>query len=809
MDTLLCDLRFALRSLRKSPGFTLVVVLILALGIGAATTIFSVVNALILRPLPFTDSARLVRVWETNPHTGNFSASDANYLDFAERNRGFAEMAAYSETRNSLTLTGGCESEPDECEAERLQSAAVTSTLFPLLGVRPMLGRTFAGEEGRPGGNHQVAVVSHDLWQRSFGADPEIVGRSLTLDGESYTVTGVMPAGFEFPVAADVWIPLAPNPARDRDEHDIAMVARLAPGVTLTQASADLNRVARDLGAEHPRTNAGWGVHLASFSEWIVGPQLRQAMYVLLGAVGFLLLMACANVANLLIARGTTRQTEMGIRAALGAGRSRIVRQLLTESMLLGIFGAAAGVGIALWAVDALRAVGPRDIPRIGVVSVDARVLLFALVVGLLTSLIFGLTPAMLISRVKLHEALKQGARRGLSGGGRVVRNALVVVEVALAMTLLVGAGLMIGSFVRLQRVPSGFDAEQVLTVPLQLPANSYSHDQLRTFFRAALTRIAAIPGVTAAGATTTDPFRQWGFSNDVTPTERAAQAPEGGFMQSGWRSVTPGFFRAMGIPLLRGRVLSAADRADGARVTVISETLAGRLWPGEDPIGKGLFWGGKSGTPLTVVGVVGDIRDVRLEADPPPLMFLPYDQTPMAGMTLVIKTAGNPANVAGAVRQAIRSIDKNLPVPEMRPLDEGRASAVAEPRFRMLLLGTFAAVALVLATMGIYGVMAFTVAQRTREIGVRMALGARPGGVSRMIIRQGMILTLIGMVLGTLGALSLTRVLASLLFDTAPTDPATFAVVTVLLVGVALLATYLPARRAMRVDPVIALRSE
>jgi predicted permease len=809
IENVLQDARHALRALRRSPGFTVVAVLTLALGIGATTTIFGIVNAVVLRPLPFPAPDRLVRVWDVNPHGGDFSTSDATYLDLRERNRSFLEMAAFSDTKRSVVITGGCASSTADCEPVRLQSAAVTSSLFPLLGIAPALGRTFSSMEDRPGGDSRVVVIGHDLWARRFGSDPKLIGRDVTLDGGRYTVIGVMPDSFAFPNPAELWVPLVLDPARDRDEHDLTVIGRLGPGITLERASSDLRRVARELGAEHPRTNAGWSSRLASFDAWMIGPRVERAVFVLFGAVGFLLLMACANIANLLIARGSARQAELGVRAALGASRARLTRQLLSESFLLGLIGAAVGLGIASWSIALVRALGPADIPRLRDVAMDSRALGFTLLLALLTSILFGAAPAVRASRVELHAALEHGTRRTTSRGHARVRSVLVVVQVALAMMLLVGAGLMFGSFLRLRAVPTGYDVSNVLTVPLELPGERYSDRQRGAFFDDVRARIIAIPGVQYVGATSTDPLRQWGFSNDVTPEDRAAEAPAGGFMQAGWRSVTPGYFRAMGIPLLQGRVLTESDGAASEQPVVITRSMAGRLWPGEDAIGKRLFWGGTGGTPHTVVGVVGDIRDVQLDAEPEPLMFLPYGEVPVPGMTLVIRARGSGSSVAAAVRGAIRTADRQLPLPEISSLSENRAAAVAQPRFRMLLLGGFAAAALLLATLGVYGVMAFAVTQRTREIGVRIALGAHARRVFALVLKQGLVLAGLGVLVGLGGALMITRVLQSLLFGISATDPLVLTAVAILLGVVTMIGAYLPARRAARIDPAIALRVE
>ncbi|HEU6450442.1 MAG TPA: ABC transporter permease [Gemmatimonadaceae bacterium] len=809
IENALQDLRYAVRGLRRGPGFTLVAVLTLALGIGATTTIYSIVNAVVLRPLPFRTPERLVRVWDINPHGGDFSTSDATYLDLRERNRSFAQVAAFSETKRSAVLTGGCAPATTVCEPQRLESSAVTSSIFPLLGIAPAIGRTFTTMEDRPGGDNNVVVIGHDLWEHRFASDPGIIGRTIVLDGRSHTVVGVMPPGFAFPTPTSLWVPLVLNPARDRDEHDLTVIARLGPRVTLDGAAADVRRVARELGSEYPRTNGGWSARVERFGEWLIGPRLERGVFVLFGAVGFLLLMACANIANLLIARGSARRSEIAIRAALGASRWRIARQLLTESLLLGILGSAVGLGMASWAVALVRTAGPANIPRLDDVAMDSHVLLFTLALALITSLLFGLIPALQVSRVELNRTLEHGSRDVAPRGRARARGALVVVQVSLAMILLVGAGLMFASFIRLQAVPTGYDASNVITVPLDLPDERYNDAKRLALLTNVRAGIAGIPGVQYVGATSTDPLRQWGYSNDVTPVDRAAEAPAGGYMQAGWRSVTPGYFRALGITLVNGRVLTDADAASSEQPVVITRGMANSLWPGESAVGKQLYWGGTDGEPHTVVGVVGDIRDVRLDAEPGPIMFLPYGAVPVSAMTLVIRTSGAPSAVVTALRREIREADPLLPLPEIGSLTGNRAAALAEPRFRMLLLGGFAAAALLLAVLGVYGLMAFAVAQRTRELGVRIALGAHAPRIFTLVLRQGMLLAGIGVLAGLAGALALTRVLRSLLFDMSATDPVVIGAVAIVLGAATLMGAWFPARRAARIEPVAALREE
>jgi predicted permease len=792
------DFRHALRTLRASPAFMLVAVVTLALGIGATTAIFSVIDTVMLRPLPFADPARLVKVWETTPEGSNFSASDPNYLDFRSRNHTLEGVAAYKQAALNLSGSG---------EPTRLEGMAVTHSLFPLLGVAPAIGRTFLAEEDAPGRDTRVAVLSHSLWTARFGADPSVVGRVVTLDRQPYTVIGVMPDGFDFP-KAEIWVPLAPDPGRDRDDHWLEMVGRLRPGATVQAAQQDLSALSRGIAVQHPEI-AGWGVRVEPLSDSIVGPRFRQTMLVLLAGVGCLLLMACINLANLLFARATARETEIGVRAALGADRFRLVRQLLTESIVLALIGAGVGLLGARWALALLRSLAPAGVPRLDEIGLDGRMLAFTLALGLLTSVIFGLVPALRASRVELAETLRKGGR-GAASGHRHTRDALVVIQVALAMVLLIGAGLLMRSFLRLQGTDPGFDTQQLAAVSIQLDGATYAEPWQRNLFvNELIERIEAIPGVTAAGATGVDPLSGWNLVNDVTPAERAAEVGPSGYLRAGWRPVTPGFFGTMGIPLVQGRVFSDSDPWDGPKIVVISRTIAQQLWPGESAVGKQLFWGGIDGTPRTVIGVVGDIRDVDLEGTAPPLIFVPNQELTWPAITVVVRSAGNPAGIAAAVHKQIRALDPTMPVPEFLPLERTVVQAAAGPRFRSLLIGGFALIALLLAGVGVYGVTAFGVARRTREFGVRLALGASPAEVSRSVVRRGAALGAAGVALGILGAWWVTRFLGTLLYRVSPTDEVTFVAVALLLGGVALLASYLPARRATRVDPMVALRAE
>lgn len=799
MESFWRDMRYAARQIVKQPGFAFVAVLTLALGIGANTAIFSIINTTVLEPLPYADAERLVRVRETTPRGHNFSASEPNYLDFRDRSRGLAQLAALKDHTASLTGAG---------EPVRLDGLAVTHDFFSVLGATPALGRSFLAEEDRPGGDNAVVMLSHRLWQQRFDGDPRILGRDIILEGRAHTVVGVMPADFRF-LEADFWLPLAPDPRSDRGDHWLAMIGKLAPGVPMAQAEAELKEIAARIGKEHPHL-ADWSVRMETLSDWLVGPQFRLTAWLLFGAVGFLLLIACVNLANLLFARTHQRQAEIGIRAALGAGRLRLVRQLLTEILLLCLLGAAVGLVLAHWGLGALQIFDPGGIPRLDEIRIDDRVLGFTLALTLVTSLVFGLVPALRASRVDFNETLKQGGRSGFSRGHARLRDTLVIGQIALAMLLLVGAGLLIRSFTQLLDTDPGFEPKHVLAVQLQLGDDKYPEPwQKVVFFSSLAERLEGLPGVVSAGATSNIPLSGGGFMNDVTPVELAAQTGPGGYMQVAWRTVTPGFFETLGIPLLQGRLFTEADPWNGPRLVVITETMAQRLWPDERAVGREFYWGGTDGTPMIVAGVVGDYQDVAIGDASPGVMFIPYNQLPWPGMTLAIKTAGEVAGVADAVRNEIRRMDATFPVPQIRPLEQQVSASVAAPRFRTQLLTAFALIALLLAAVGIYGVMAFNVSQRTREVGLRLALGARPEKIAGTFLLDGARLSLLGAALGLLGTWALTRFLEGLLYATAPLDTSALVAATLLLGGVALAASHLPARRAARVDPMMALREE
>ncbi|MEJ7812484.1 MAG: ABC transporter permease [Gemmatimonadaceae bacterium] len=794
------DVRYALRQLRANPGFAAVAVLTLALGIGASTTIFGVANAVLLRPLPFGEPARLVRLFGVTATTDQFSASEPDYLDWRAQNRTFADMGAFM-MRNVSLVGGG--------EPEQLPALGVTPSFFRVLGVRPLAGRVFAEEEGRPGGGDGVVVLSHGFWLRRFGGNHRALGQTLSLSGASYEVVGVMPPGFESVWGADVWLPLAPAPTSVRADHGLGVIGRLRPGATAARAASDMRDVAAQLTAQYPESNKDYSVRVVTFADWLIGAELRARVIVLLVAVGLLLLMACANVANLLLARAGARSREISLRAALGAGRGRIVRQLLTESVVLSLVGAAFGVAFAVAAVPVLREAGADSVARINELTVDWRVLTFGIAASLLTGLLFGLAPVGALMTGSggggLHGRLRSGAR--IVGAGRL-RAALIVASVAMAVLLLVGAGLVGGSWMKLTRVDPGFRAGGVLTAQLTLPRVRYPEvERQEAFYTEALRRIAAVPGVRSAGATNIAPFSGGDTGIPFTVVGRAPTG-EGEALEASWRSVTPGYFAALGVPLRRGRVIAEADGRRAPKVVVISETMARRVWPGVDPVGQAIRVP-RDTTPWMVVGVVGDIRDQALQDEPVALMYLSFAQVTWPSMWLVVRTAGEPGAAAGAVRREIWSLDPTLPVAEVQPLSRLVSAAAAEPRFTMLIFALFAAAALALAVVGVYGIVAYGVTQRRREIGGRLALGARPRQIVSDTLRHGVGLAALGAVLGLGVAYALSRFLATILYGVAPTNAATYVGVAVVIVSCAALASLAPARRASRLDPVQALRSE
>jgi putative ABC transport system permease protein len=795
------DIRYGVRGLWKSPGFAAAAVLVLALGIGANSAIFSVVNAVLLRSLPYANAERLVWVGGKVGSNPRASVSPADFVDYRAQSNSFEEFAASTSVAVPLNLTGAG-------EPERLIGSAVTTNYFRAFGVKPLLGRTFNPEEEKTAGGPPVVVLSHGLWQRRFGADPNVIGKTVTIDGKTATIVGVAPQSFQYPAGTEVWAPLTfDSPEmKVRRAHFLRPIGLLKPNVSLAQAQAETDVIARRLEQQYPESNTKWSLNLVPLQEQVVG-SVRTSLWVLLGAVGFVLLIACANVANLMLARATARHKEIAIRTALGASRARVVRQLLTESLLLSLLGGAVGVLLAMWSVDVLVSLAQGNVPRAAEIGIDARVLGFTLAVSVLTGAVFGLFPALRASKPDLNEVLKEGGRSSVGVRHNRVRSSLVVAEVALALMLLVGAGLLIRSFVGLQRVNPGFDPRGVLTMRVSLSRSKYAKpEQGAQFFDQLQQRVAALPGVEAVGTISELPLS--GQPNDTYFTV-AEHPPQDSTQQvtADFRRINHDYFHAMSIPLLRGRPFTEQEARGDAKVVVINETLARSFFPDEDPLGKHLVIELDGKAPYEIVGVVADVRHRSLETGVYQMMYVPTLK--VSNNNLVLRTASDPAAMASAVRQQVAAIDKDQPVSAIRTMTDVLSESVAQQRFRTMLLAAFAAVALLLAAVGIYGVISYSVTQRTHEIGVRMALGAQRRDVVRLVVRGGLALTLLGVCLGLAGSFALTRVMSGLLFGVSATDPVTFAAITALLTAVALLACYLPARRATRVDPMVALRYE
>jgi predicted permease len=800
MDKLIKDIRYGLRGLWKRPGFTVVALITLALGIGANTAIFSLINAVLLRPLPFPEPDRLVWTWGNIRNGGNrASVSPLDYLDYRHENHSFEQYAAMISVPISANLTGGG-------EPERLAAAGVTGNFFQAFAVQPAMGRMFQ-MENETTGNDQVVMLSDALWRQRFGGDPGIINKKITLDDKSFDVVGVMPRDFEFPAGTQVWVPLTfdTNPEmKQRKAHFLRPIGRLKAGVSLAQAQADTDTIARRLEATYPDTDAGWNLRLVSLREQLVG-NVRSTLYILLGAVGFVLLIACANVANLLMSHAAARRREIALRTALGAGRLRIARQMITESVMLALFGGALGTLLAFWGVQGLVAISGNNLPPTAEVKIDFTVLAFTLLTSVVTGVLFGLAPTLHTLRLNLSETLKEGGRSGETGQRNRTRSLLVILETAVAVMLLVGAGLFIRSLVRLQSTNPGFDSNNVVTMRIDLPRAKYDKPESRSrFWEQFQSRVGAMPGVEAVGLISELPLS--GQPNDMpyTVEGRAAGSPNQEF-DNDFRRVNQDYFRALRIPFLRGRNFTPQEVREGAKILVISESLAQQTFPNEEPLGKRLVlaMGNQS---FEIVGIVGDIRHGSLAFAGAPTMYLPAFQF---GTNVVIRARGDSAGIAAAVRHEVAAIDPNQPVARVRTMDEWLNLAVAAPRYRTVLIGLFAGLALALSAVGIYGVMSYSVGQRTREIGVRMALGARRWNVLGLVLRQGMGLVLIGVAIGLAGAFGLTRVISSLLFDVGARDPLTFSGVALVLAAVAFIACYLPARRATKVDPLVALRYE
>ena len=806
LETLFQDVRYAARMMRRSPAFTITVVLTLALGIGANTAVFSVVNTVLLRPLPYPDSDRLVQLWSTNPNTDHWGMWTAypRFEDWRRQNTVFEEMAT---TRTWVINIKGSD------HPESLLGVITSSQLLELLRVRPILGRGFLPEEDQPGHDH-VILLSYGLWQRRFGSDPAVIGRRVNVGQENYTVIGVMPADFRFPLdirvsyRVDAWLPPAPDPSRDeRGSNNYYTFARLKPGVTLGQAQAEMDAISHGL-AEKYDADRGLGVKVVSWQRQ-VGSEVRPALQILLGAISLVLLIACANVANLLLVRGAVRQREAALRQALGAGHGRLIRQFMTESMLLAVFGGVAGLLLAYEGLHLFIRLAP-DIPRLNETTMDPRVLIFSAALTLAAGLIFGVAPALQGLGTDSRGSLKESCNRLTSGATRArARNVLVVAEMALALMLLAGAGLLVRSFVRVQQVDPGFNAKNVLTAFVMLPPSKYPEPRRQAqFFYEVMERIASLPGVECAGAADSAPM----LTNDTGPVsiEGHPVVRDEEKIETERPKITPDYFRAMGIPLLRGRTFTWADSESSLPVAIINEAAARQYWPSEDAMGKRVkLEDGSAPVWRQIVGIVGDVREDGLVKAGRPEVYAPLLQAPVPYMALIVRTRTQPAALTAAVRQAVMAVDKDQPLFQVETMQQVVHDSVAGRRFQMALLAVFAALALGLAAIGIYGLMSYTVNQRTHEIGIRMALGAKREDVLHLVVRHGMMLAIAGVVVGTVGALLLTRFLSGMLYGVGVNDLTTLLSVATLLIGVAALASYIPARRATRVDPMVALRYE
>jgi putative ABC transport system permease protein len=807
LGTIWLDARYAARGFFQSPAFTAVALVALALGIGANTAIFSVVNAVLLRALPYRDADRLVAMWEDNRngHHPRNVISPANFLDWQAQAKSFEGMAAFYDAQFNLTGAGDPVAVPAQVAA---------TNLFEVLGASPLLGRTFTPEDGQPE-RGDVIVVSHGFWQRQLGGAPDVIGKTVALEGAKATIIGVMPADFKWFVKensrsgkpAELWVATR---LRARPGRYLSAVGRLKPGVSFAAAQAEMNAVMAHVEQERPDYNANTGVTLVPLREQLAG-EIRKPLLILLGAVAFVLLIACANVANLMLARAASRSKEIAIRAALGAGSGRIVRQLLTESLLLSVVGGALGVGLAMWGVDALVALSPPNLIGSAQVGVSLPVLGFTLLVSVLTGVVFGLLPALEASRADAGDALKESGRGNTSGRSRRARSAFVVAQVALALVLLVGAGLLVRSFNRLVSVDPGFDPSNLLTMRVQLPAGKYKEDsQVVSFFRQATGQLATLPGVRSVSVANYLPFYTGLGARTSFRVDGRPEPPRGGEPSTDVRVVDENYFAALGIPVRQGRTFTAQEAAEDRHTIIISESLARKYFPGENPLGKRIAVEMMEKPPMNeIVGVVSDVRYDKLDGETYPMVYWTQPQLAYSQMTFVVRTQGDPSALADAARRVIQSIDPQQPVADVRTMESWIGESVSRARFGALLLTVFSCLALLLAAVGIYGVMAYTVAQRQQEIGIRMALGAQTRDVLGMIMRQGMGMTLVGVALGLAGGLVLTRVVSGLLYGVSATDPLTFAGVAVLLTLVALVACLVPARRATRIDPMDALRYE
>jgi putative ABC transport system permease protein len=802
METLLQDIRYGIRSLLKHPGFTAIAIITLSLGIGATSAMFSTVNAVLLQPLAYPESERMVVVEGVNPALGitqsNLSIPD--FADWQQQNQSFEQLAIFA-TGGSLLTSGD--------ETERVRGTGVTNDFFPLFRTPAIRGRALQPDDSQKG-RDPVLVLSYGLWQRRFGADPNVIGSKVAVGGKSTTIVGVMPAGFDYPAQTEMWVPLSIDAASERrDNRAYNVIGRLKPGVSISQAQTSLDTINQRLAQAYVETNRGWSARVTNLQERMVG-SMRNALLLLLGAVAFVLLIACANVANLLLARSTGRQKEIALRAALGANRWRVIRQLLTESLLLSVIGGGLGLTLSLWLTKLFVSISPPNTPRFDEIKPDARVLLFTLGLAVLTGLVFGLAPALQASRVDLTGGLKEGGRGSGSSHNKRLRSVMMVSEIALSFMLLVGAGLLIKSFMKLRDVSPGFNADGVLTMRISMPSAKYPKGEPRVqMLRQTLERLQTVPGVQSAGAVLSLPLGGDTFNVGRSYIREGRPATPEESANARYLVATPDYFRTLQIPLVAGRTFTAEDVEQGTKVVIVNETMARKLWPGESPLGRRITIWRDEKFPREIVGVVGDTKGA-LDEEAEAQMYTPYAQeSGWTGMSLVVRTTGDPLNTAAAARNEIRALDKGIPIYNVRTMNDVMAISVAPQRTSMLLLSAFAGVALLLAMIGIYGVTAYYVTQRTQEIGIRIALGAQMADVMKLVLRNGMALALIGVAIGLAGAFAITRVMASLLFGVNPTDVATFAIVSLCLLATALLASYLPARRATKVDPLVALRYE
>jgi putative ABC transport system permease protein len=801
METLLKDISYGVRSLLKHPAFTAIAVITLALGIGANSAMFSTVNAVLLRPLSYPDPERIVLLEGVNPAQGitDSNMSIPDIADWQSQNQVFEQLAGFV-TGGSLLTSGD--------ETERVPAASVTADFFPLFRTNAIKGRTLTNDDNQKG-HDSVVVLSYGLWQRRFGGDQNVIGRKVTLANTSTTIVGIMPAGFDFPAQAELWVPYPIDAAAERrDNRFVNVIARLKPGVPIGQAQASMDTINQRLAQSYVETNTGWSVRVINLQERLVGA-MRKSLLVLLGAVAFVLLIACANVANLLLARATGRQKEIALRAALGASRWRIIRQLLTESLLLSVIGGGIGLMLSVWLTKLLVSISPPNTPRFDEIRPDARVVAFTLGITVITGIIFGLAPALQAARLDLSGGLKEGGRTG-SGGGRNtrLRSLMMVSEIALSFMLLVGAGLLIKSFVRLRDVSPGFTPDNVLTMRVSL--SKYAKGEHRVqFLRQTLERLKTLPGVQSTGAVLSLPLGGDTFNVGRSYIREGRPSTPEESANAGYLAATPDYFRTLQIPLVSGRAFSDQDTEQATKVLIVNETMARQLWPGQSPVGKRITIWRDEKFPREIVGVVADTKP-SLDTQAGSQMYVPYAQdSGWGGMSLVIRTNGDPSHTVAPARAEIRSLDKGIPVFNVKTMNDVLMTSVSQQRMSMLLLSAFAAVALLLAMIGIYGVTAYYVTQRTQEIGIRMALGAQMGDVMKLVLKSGMLLAMVGVGVGLIGAFALTRLMTSLLFAVKPTDKVTFALVSISLLITALLACYLPARRASKVDPLVALRYE